>query len=647
MISVLQTTPMAFLILKPQEQHQGVSLVEMLISLMLFTAIVFPLMMLPIKALDQSEEGRNESIIDFEANQFFGELNNSIGLAYRFFPLDEDTVPNGECMEAFNPHKQLFLAYWDETSKSVVRVGYGLKKIEGSVSKWQFVKTTIPANPTLKYDVANKQGALRNYCPWSNWDTINRVASNTEFFITGGTGNDEPNFVYCVGSRCSGDITPFEADGVRLQSNTVEDYDNPQNIKILYRNGEIILSQLYFKLASKQTQPNRHMAGMQFLPFTTTIESWGPDQNWIGEKSISIPSIGTSMYVPFGQTGCSAQATCRALPLSDPHYNYRTGELLMATQSLDTTASGSALYLFKFRPGLPNYQGYQFNYTQGNSYQNPFPVVLHQGDPGYPPVAPGQKFQALSVTQDMKDNIFVLVATPESSTCQYWVEKFSPQGQYKSRFCIIDRSNANSFENAQALAYNPATPHEILVLALQRTASQTAYLVAYPKDQNQDQFSNVQMSAFSQELIGSTQDPINLSQYNFLDVGGMEYDPLHHRVIFSTSASTAPVDHALALISIDIDLRSLPEGDPENDGSPWQRSNNITQVYPLNRDIRIRVRDALPPYFPIIPNGVAYDPTSNNFYITHLYEENVESEDGFKEYRISRVIPNNNLHRPQ
>lgn len=604
----------------------------MLIGLMVFAIIIFPLSMLPIKAIEQTQSSKEIGVTAFEMHSFFNRFGKEVGLSYRFLPEIKGATFVGigsGSTNSFKTNKQIFFAYRDEGSQKVRRVGYQFKEETAGSGKWQLLRAEIPENANLE-----------DYAPnGSAWKSTFKIAGTTDFYITGekdSAGNiTEPSFAFCRESSCSEDIKPQDADGVRIQSGSIKTTGNPSNpnpppsplgLYFTYRSSTSYIRPMYYRLASLQSNPHRNAAEQQLLPFSMSIAYWNETKNWLMEKSVT-SSDGSTFKVPIDKSGDITSAT--KLPIRDFHFNYRTGELLAVsntTPSANANPERNGLYIFKFKPGLPDYRPYILDLANSmQSYAEKFPVAIHSGEPGAViTFDANNQAEFLSVTQDSEDNIYVLTVIARQSPMvdyEYYVQKFSPDGEYVSKF-NLGSQQSNNFQ-ALGITFNPATPNEVLVLC--RTGitplnenSGTLVIQAYPKDQNTTQASGVLVSAKSVQL-DSTAAKSKFSNFNWgASLRGFEYDPLHHRFLLLSekSSSSTPV---LQILSLDTDF------DAEN----LDRAGYVQQVYFRNA----------PASSDTTPTGLAFDPKNNHAYVAVVHTSSPSSIYGYYQ-----VVPNTLLN---
>ncbi len=596
---------------RPLTRQPGISLVEMVVGLMIFSIIIFPLAVLPMKAVEQTGQAQSGTIAAFEIRRFFDDFSQEVGRSHRFMSVKP--IATGAQLN-MNESQQVFMAYWDEKTKSVKRVGYTFRQItpqagaqtdtaSAGLRRWQLLRAEIAPDAVIQDFEINDP----------IWKPMGKVTNDSNFYITGNKLNTDPIFVYCRASVCNPSIPAAEADGVRIQSSvtstTTVGNSSAGSISFVYRQSRTPLRPLYFKLASLQQHTNREFAEIQVAPFSMALSRWDVTNSWIAEKTKLNTAIG-NYKVPVETDKSGELNAATQLPLNDMHYNYRTGEMLVVTNSPNTSTTDAGLYIFKFMPGLPDYQPYSLSVSSGGSYTDNFPVALHVGDPGWPQ---GVSPRFLSVTQDIEENIYVLTRTGDggSNAYRFWIQKFSPEGAWVSRFNLgTDISNVAN--GVIGLAYNPSSPNE--VLALLRTSSGRYVIRAYPKDLNEDDPARAVPSAESPNLnvIDVTPDDFVWSLAK-----GLEYDPLHNRfIIIFGDAQSARV------LSLDIDIRTGTSKSDE--GTPAERAQAIHTLYPPNKSVPLTN-----------PFGVAYDPLNNHVFVT-TGENNT--------YPYYRILPNVRLN---
>ncbi len=628
-----------------KSHRTGVSLVEMLTSLAIFSIIVFPLIMLPIKAVDQTEELKNSGMLQFESDNFFREFHTDINLAHRFFPFNIYAAILGEDMPI---ERFTFMAYWNPSNNQEVRVGYQLREIEAGSGKWELLKAIIPANARLSDFASNSQ----------NWKPASKILNKVNYAISG-LSNTPPIFVYCHQNNCgtsANPIPPEKADSIRLQSGTRE---TPLGLLLRYRNATVTISPLFFKLASMSPNPDRFMEESQFFPFSAHLGRWNAQEAWIAEKIKNDPMIG-NYRVPV--ESAAELATAIRLSPKDIHYNYRTGELLAVSNSdTNVTPTERGYYIFKFHPGLASYVSYDINIPQGGTITHNFPVVLHNDDPG---ALPFGEAEFLSVTQDSDDNIYVLGKTnltmlsqysPSSSsrlaqshtfsdhsilsrllgflcppaqaqaanpTHFFWIQRFSPEGQFLSRFNIT----ANDVSEVAGIAFNSATPNEICAL-IKRTNGDF-HIRVYPKDQNEDDPTRVVYSAQSAKLNDPAIAGDFTAAWNTNGVVGLEYDSLHQRYL-TVLGSSVSTNATATLLSLDVQT-----GTNAN-----ERVLAVSNIHaPLNGPVApiLSKADLAPQSQSAI--GVAFDPLNNIPFIT-----TTENDSGNTNFFYYQLLPSRRL----
>jgi prepilin-type N-terminal cleavage/methylation domain-containing protein len=585
---------------------KGLSLLEMLISLAVFSVIVFPMVLIPMKTMDQTELAKNNRIAIFETGNFFDTFHSEVNRSYRFFDFTPIAADAGLNMPT---NQVVFMAYWDNRRQTEVRVGYALKEIfgfSGEPRRFQIMRAEIP-----------EDAAIDDYQITSDaWKTVGKIVDTESFYITATPGSTSetnyvaPQFVYCRAAVCSTSILPIDADGIRIQSDST--VNPPLGINLIYRNSTNTMRALYYRLATLQDSVNRGYANKQVLPFTTALTRWTKDDTWYAERTM--PDTGFGAYnIPVHLASQVAGGT--ALPVNDMHYNYRTGELLTVTNSAATTSAQpeSALYIFKSKPGLPNYKPYALSVASGGSYANTFPIVIHQGDAAWPPVT--TQVDCLSVTQDLDNNIFVLMRTG-AGPYEYWIEKFTVQGQFVSRFHLGSDMDSASATAVVGITYNPSSPDEIIAL-IRKTSTPTYVFRSYLKDQNNDSPARVITTAESTDPINGT--AITPAGFNWTNAKGIEYDPINHRMIVVFGAASADVQ----VLALDINMNQSPG--PNEDGFPVDRAAIVTKVY--MPDELTTLQD---------PRGIAYDPLNNLLFLP--------VNDAGGAYNYYTVIPNRLLN---
>lgn len=580
--------------------RSGISLVETLVGLTLFSILVIPLAMLPIQAMDISEEDKASSILNLEMKWLLNDMQQNIGQAYRFQP----EVKN---VAGFNAKQQLFIAYWDDSKKQVKRIGYTLRETSSGSNKWQLLRADIPENADIMDYQVND----------TTWKPTTKAINGNEFYLT---TEDEtaPQFLYCKNAVCDKDVIPDHADGVRLQGSGDTYYASAKGVRMVYRNSDIPFEPMYFKLASLQPNDNRNLAQTQLLPFAMSVKECDASCNWLAEKTVNHPALG-NYNIPIASPSELGQNGVEPLSVSDFHYNYRTGELITVSESPGINRSDNAQfssYIFKSRPGSPDQGPYRLQLFFRESYIDNFPLIISRDDPMIPQFGyQGETAIFRSVTQDNDDNIYVLTLITDNGASaggffgfgmqlqdQFFILKFSPEGQYISRF-HLGSDVANHRFAIPGITYNPATPNEIY--ALVRNKAGNFVIRAYPKDQDEDDPDRVIISANS-EILNNPNDnskpnpDIAPGQVNWFDARGLEYDPLHNRFIILFS----PFNENSYILSLDHDLKVQTGLFAGINNQPVSRAKLVPKIYLTNS------KDTLQNSF-----GIAYNPLSNQLYI--------------------------------
>ncbi len=572
---------------KIHKRLKGQSLAEVMIGLTIFSVIIFPMAILPMKAVEVSSEAGNGSFAQYEIQTIFTEMSHEISQAYRFLP----AVAHAN----FTTNQQLFLAYWDEKTQTTKRAAYAFREMKDpdtslsyTPKRWQLEKHD---KNFAGLSAANGIITTLNY-----FGPFGKVVHTKDFYITT-ADNTPPIFVYCRGKYCNAasPAKPEEADGVKIQANS----GTSGTLIFNYRGSKMKLDPMYFRLASMQTQRHRNFAENQVLPFTAALNRWDSLDTWAAERTVAgVGGLG-SFNVAIDKV--PDEATAVKLPFNDFHYNLKSGELLAVSNSPDTSLNEAALYIFKFKPGMKDYKPYQMNLLDGGSYHDSFPIILHRDDPEWPTPASSASAhfvepKFLSVTQDNEDNIYVLVQTEAIAPYRYWIEKFSPEGVFKSRFSL---GAVTDVKTAYGITYTPGTPNELLVLM--KKFNDDPVIRAYPKEQNQDDPLRTVYSAESPALDNAGTTPTGFSWDN---AAGFDYDVIHNRfLVLSSQASSTPNDY-IQIVSIPnlfmtVDSKDQAQGSvflnrlyaPSIDITPFRKTNKV-------------------------PTGIAFDPLNNTVYLS-------------------------------
>lgn len=607
----------------------GVSLMEMLISLAIFAVVAMPMMMMPLQAVDMSTEARNTSSLNFEIAEFFTDFQHDVNMSYVFMDISQIAANNTSL--GLDPRRQVFLAYWDPQQRRTIRKGYQFRPIPGFSDRWEMMEADIQGTDEIS-DFAMSNNNV--------WRTTTKTLQGSSFYIKG-----NPQFVYCKAGACGTDslnqpITALGADGIRIQNSTT-----PVNVPIrgldastaggvqlqfaplqfVYRNVSYSTPIKYFRLATLQQDIARRIAPYQILPFPMALKEWRvsnangrprTQQHWIAEKSITLP-IGATTRTPL-EMGTDLNSAYWELPLRDMHYNRLEENLLVATSSDRTINDDNnrGAYIFKFRPGYIDYRAFTMTPSTGDAYSDPFPVVIHRGQhPAWP--ASWDRLEFLGVTQDSENNIYVLAKTGTIAPFTYWVQKFSPQGEYLSKFPLGTRVST-TVNSALGIAFNPATPDEVQVF-IRNAATGNFEIVSYPSAQNTTDSASVVISATSPNL-----NAIALgNSLSWDNVQGMEYDALNNRYLFVfTGAGTGTTNYA-QLVSLDAELAS---GFGSN---LMDRAQFVLRIYPPNDNNALTG-----------PSGIAYNPANNTVFLATYTGSTNPS-------RYYTILPDVPLNRPR
>jgi len=597
---------------------------EMLISLAIFAVVAMPMMMMPLQAVDMTTEARNTGSLNYEIAEFFTDFQHDVNMSYAFVDIAQIKANNPSL--GLDPAKQLFVAYWDPQERKTIRKGYQFKLIPGTVSHWVMMEANIHASDLLT-DMERDDPI---------WRIQTKTLQGENFYIDG-----NPRFTYCKAGACGTDsnnqpITALGADGVRIQDNAGTasaeikgmDGSTPAGqkeqyipLKFVYRNVSYSTPVKYFRLASLQQDIARKLASCQVLPFPMALREWKVDstllrtqQHWIAEKPITIG--GVSVQIPV-ETATDFTGAYSELPLNDMHYNRLDETLLVATSSATSVPSQArGAYIFRFRPGFIDYRAFTMHPSKGETYSDPFPIIIHPGDPAWPEGA--DMFQFLSVTQDTENNIYVLAKSANTGVYTYWVEKFSPDGEYLSRF-ILDASVSPANDSALGIAYNPAAPDEVQVLV--RLTNGDFRILSYPTAQNTDDKTNVVISAKSPAL-----NAINLgSGLTWSNVKGIEYDPLNNRYLFVFNGAGVGTTDFVQIVSLDAELTDTSVS------TLLARSRLVLKVYPPNSETPLTN-----------PVGIAYNPTNNLVYLSTF-----KTDGSANPSRYFTVLPDEPLNKPR
>jgi prepilin-type N-terminal cleavage/methylation domain-containing protein len=561
----------------------GFSLIEMLIALAIFSVVIFPVMTIPMKAADQSRLLQDNTKVSYELGGFFDKLRQEVNASYRFITVPVETASGNTTPITDYKNRTVFMAYWDQASGTEKRVGYMFKAVD--TNQWQLYKAYIDAGDEITTYRADNTEV---------WKSVAQLVSDTDFYMVG-PSNAAPYFLYCQGSTCNTSINPEVADGVRVQSGTSA--GSPTGMTFYYKDREVSsVDAVYFKLGSTNPTITRSLADSQVVPFATAIKQWTSSGSWFQQKTVS------SVKYPHDGSGSADMSS--DMPFNDFYYNHKSGDLLAVTntQTDAGTTTAGGLYIMKLRPGYPDYKPYQLRYSSGNTYIENFPVSIHKDEPGW---LYNGKF--LSVTQDDEGYIYVLAygrridaadsdsADGSATSLAYWVERFSPQGDFVSRFKL-----GSAVNTAYGITYNPGQPDDIQILVKEAgsySADLPYKIYSYPKTQNEYLAKGVVLKTRSLKLNTA-------AVTSLLDSGvptGIEYDPVHHRYLIAIQASNTDAQ----ILSLDADASATTAN--TNDATLADRASSVSIIFYASNSS---------PYHLQYPDGIAYDPYSNMVFLS-------------------------------
>lgn len=590
---------------KRMTAQPGFTLTELMISMIIFGIVIVPLVALPIKTAKRSDDLSAQSLTANEVKHFESKLQDELGQSYLLLPIG--STPGFTTVDQDFQH--FFFAYWDESNQEVVRVGYKYEETGSFTPKhYKIYRTVLTENSDLEcYQDPRPAGAPCDDLDTNpNWSAIGVVVSAANLYFTNST---EANGVwsYCKDLYCDLSLDPNEVTALRILQGKITAH---------YTSSTEVMPGALFKLAGLLAHQDRSLAKNKVLPFAMSTRVWTAQTMWLREVARSVNYYGsTADYKTPVAHNTEAEAACGSgvasengvtvpadscllLHFNDPHFNYKTGEIVVVSNSNshNPTSAKQALYIFKLRPGVPDYPPFSMNLNGLPSTSESFPITLNEQDTWYVPNA-----QAISVTQDDQDNIYALVENASSSV--FWILKFSSQGRFVSRFPLEP-----SLSDVKGITFDPASPEEVIVLAKEGSNWQ---LRTYNKNTSSETFAYVKATGVSANL--DTTDVLGTGGlYDWDNAEGIEYDPLHHRylVLFGTAAVDARI------ISFDIDFSNT-------NGTPFSRAVTINKLYK---------QDSLTPL--VLPEGIAFNPLSNTVYLVT----------GNKDPRLYEMVPNHKLN---
>lgn len=419
----------------------GVSLLELLISLIIFGIIVLPLMVVPLRASEASNANSARTILDVEIQRTYTRFQEEVNRAYHFLPIQAAANPTANNAMGFNRNRQIFFAYFNPVTNEEVRVGYMWDEILNggapySPRRWRLLRVQIPINADLQcfQAVSDTAAAPHNATPCDddtvnpNWSSANSVTSGDQVYIET-VSNRVPIFAYCRDGRCgsgSGDlnIDPFDADSVRIQGFDGVTTSTPFVLHYRYQAAERDMQPIYARLASQQVQADVATADQEILPFTTVINEWNHP---FRERAVTMRrgSVSTAYRVPCENigtdiAGCTV-TTAPVAPVFDlspdaMHFDVKTGLLYVATNtsSIAVTDPEYAQYVFRLKPGMRDYESFNevFGTFDANDFlsstSDPYPIVSHSVDRNFIPRNTVWGGRAFGMTMDNEGNVYVL-----------------------------------------------------------------------------------------------------------------------------------------------------------------------------------------------------------------------------------------------
>lgn len=630
----------------------------MALALAIFSVVVFPLVTIPIRAVDKGIEAKSSQLANDEILTSVSSLQSKVNAAQSFMPMTD--------LVNFDPRRQLFFAFIDPKTGEEKRVGYAFKDITTAAGgctgnnecRWQMVETDIPvgANP----DTYNLASVTNDRL----WRSSANILYGRDYYIKS-TPQTAPRFSYCIGGSCyldpnnnrNNDVNPCVATAVRIQSNNATNGSEPGALTLVYKDSEIKVPASFFRLGVSRT--NMALDEDQILPFSFATGSYGPppinnpdtsgfgplplssvDPNspgrligyayynkpsWIAERTIQ-PNTTNEIRLPVRFQNLYASAN--DLPKTDAHYDAKLNKLTMATHSY----SGRTYYVFQsegdFNPiRMPangeNFRPYEskapygiiWGNLIGGEYTAPpnFPIVVRQGDAAWPPLSAGQtsisqKVVALSVTADSEGNIYVLLKSGsgvvDSTTPlgnfgnqRHWIVKFSPDGSYVSRFAL---PNSTNFASVIGITYDTRSTSDLVVLQMTNEGYRLLY---YPKDQNSDDPDSVRVSGQSPVLSALFSASTLFPAPNWAAPRGVEYDAIHNRFLFAFDGNTT--SPGVQVLSIDGNFTTNAWLAP-----PASRARFINNLFSV---ISSNATPSTPLYRLVNgpASGIAYNPNAN------------------------------------
>ena len=406
---------------KPKKR--GISLLEMLVSLGIFTVIVLPLVSLPIKAKEQNNDALNNGKIDALVSDILNNtLAKDINSAASFMPLSTTLClynpDNSPCTANYTNY--LFLASPSTNRADDSRIAYRIipkKKIQdfGDIDQGD-VHSNGDNTESHPPQAAIENVYVLQRLKIGPTDTLSSIIDNKNWVTLGDENSSKQltfnalRFSYCKDGHCTttnnplNDNGPKDADAVQLTSINTSARSSDPSFTIKVGNTTLKQSPIYYKLGSQQTNID---ADNKIYAFPTVLNSYGS----------------LSSAVPIN---------------NDIAFDYKTGEIIIA--GLYTNSTGNqVIYINKCRSEV-GCSSTSFD-NLNDSYYKYLPVnMLTSRIPAW-----DVNYTIKSVTQDNTGNLFVL-ATSTTPGINPVVLRFTAQGVFDGSFNVSSDSIALTFD---------------------------------------------------------------------------------------------------------------------------------------------------------------------------------------------------------
>ncbi|MCA9840769.1 MAG: prepilin-type N-terminal cleavage/methylation domain-containing protein [Cyanobacteria bacterium HKST-UBA03] len=549
---------------------QGFTLNELIISLVIFAIIVLPLVSLPVKTAQRSRDLSFDALSALESKRFMMRLSDEIGHATEFLPTDSLTD--------FDENQSVFFAYWDSRNQSIKRLGYRYR--EPVAGRYVIERVELNAESDLNCYRTTRPAAApcTDLTTNPNWVGVGSVVGNDSLYFTQANAANGL-WSFCKGLHC--DTLPSDAALKSEDATALMIRSN--DVTARFGNAAFSLPGALFRLGNMVTRPNKDTSPDRVQAFSMARRSWSLDDMWLLDTTVAVTDFsgGSVTYkVPIDTNAEVAGGT--DLSFNDPHFDYRSGELVVVANSSAGNTQG--LYIFKMRPGHPDYPAYSINTNKVYQTVNGFPVVLRKED-----IAglAHSTISAVSVTMDSDNAIYALFE--DTTDSEYWIVKISSDGKLVHSFPL-----SSLVDDARGITFNPAMPDEVIVLT--KTGADWK-LMAFPKNVQYLNDQGAYMLPTGSSINLNTADVIGGGGlYDWQDVHGFEFDPFHHRYLFLFGDGTT----AARILSLDSDLSNTK-------GTPFSRSTSANQIYPKTTDAsNTELLD---------PIGLAFNPQNNTAYV--------------------------------